>query len=442
MFYLTSKVTAVACGEMNNETVKTLWHRFSILKSELEIVPCDSFSFAIGKMPLPALEEGKEYALCIDERGAAVVGRDFNSLMRGYFALLMKMLSTKIDVYMEDCAEQSGYTVANRMMHICVFPENDFYFIQKLIRLCGLCQYTHIVIEFWGMLQFDCLKELAWPNALTKAQAKQLIEEARAFGMEPIPMFNMLGHATACRVSYGKHVVLDQNPTLQYLFTPDGWAWDIHSEEVLDLFRAVRKELYELFGEGEYIHIGCDEAYFYAHCEAERKQLPAFLKALTDEVAAEGRRPMVWMDMMLDHNKVYKNCTPEEAEVMRAALNEKTVMVDWEYRLTEVPLGSLASLQGNRCDAMGAPWYNPENYAAHVRTVEQCNLFGVMMTAWHTLNEEMRSILGCAKEMGTKTFPWSEFSGLREETATLMRCISFEGNSYEDCGWIKKQIEI
>ena len=91
---------------------------------------------------------------------------------------------------------------------------------------------------------------------------------------------------------------------------------------------------------------------------------------------------------------------------------------------------------------MGAPWYNPENYAAHVRTVEQCNLFGVMMTAWHTLNEEMRSILGCAKEMGTRSFVWSKFSGLREETATLMRRISFEGNTYEDCGWIKKQIEI
>ena len=442
MFKIPSKVTAVARGQMAKDTVQTLWNRFCIMKSELELVPCEGFSFQIGEMPLPALEEGKEYALAIDARGAAVVGKDFNSLMRGYFVLLMKIESTKDAVFMQDCAEQSGYTVRNRMMHICVFPENDFYFIQKLVRLCGLCQYTHLIIEFWGMLEFDCLKELAWPNAFTKEQAKQLIAECRAFGMEPIPMFNMLGHATACRVSYGKHVVLDQNPTLQYLFTPDGWAWDIHSEDVRKLFKDVRTELYELFGEGEFIHIGCDEAYYYAHCIEERKQLPAFLKSLTDEVAAEGRRPMVWMDMMLDHNKVYKNCTPEEAEVMRAALNEKTVMVDWEYRLTEIPIGSLAFLQGNRCDAMGAPWYNPENYAAHVRTVEQCNLFGVMMTAWHTLNEEMRSILGCAKEMGTKSFVWSEFSGLREETATLMRRISFEGNTYEDCGWIKYQIEI
>jgi hypothetical protein len=132
------------------------------------------------------------------------------------------------------------------MIHICVFPENDLYFIKKLIRLSALCQYTHIVIEFWGMLQYDCLKELAWPHAFTKAQAQELIDECRELGIEPIPMFNMFGHATGSRECYGKHVVLDQNPTLQYLFTPDGWGWDITSEEVFALLKQVRQELYDL----------------------------------------------------------------------------------------------------------------------------------------------------------------------------------------------------
>lgn len=54
----------------------------------------------------------------------------------------------------------------------------------------------------------------------------------------------------------------------------------------------------------------------------------------------------------------------------------------------------------------------------------------------------MHGILGCAKKCGTVTFPWSRYSGLRDETATLLRIVSFEGNGYTDSGWSKYQIEI
>jgi len=65
-----------------------------------------------------------------------------------------------------------------------------------------------------------------------------------------------------------------------------------------------------------------------------------------------------------------------------------------------------------------------------------------MMTTWQALKEQMACILTCAKECGASTFPWSSFSGPREETATILRKISFEGNSYEECGWSKTQIEV
>jgi hypothetical protein len=39
------------------------------------------------------------------------------------------------------------------------------------------------------------------------------------------------------------------------------------------------------------------------------------------------------------------------------------------------------------------------------------------------------------------TFPWGRYSGDSEHTATLLRRVSFEGNTYADCGWSKEQIE-
>jgi len=64
------------------------------------------------------------------------------------------------------------------------------------------------------------------------------------------------------------------------------------------------------------------------------------------------------------------------------------------------------------------------------------------MTTWHTLKEYMPSILGCAKKCGAQSFVWSKFSRLREESATMLRRISYEGNDYASSGWSKEQIEV
>ena len=212
-FYtLGHKTHAVANARMNNDTVKKMWNSFCLTEGDLEITPCEEFIFQIGITKLPTLSEDKEYAIKVDEKGIAVVGKNYGGLVRGFMSLLMKIEQENTILKIRSFTEESDYKIKNRMIHICVFPENDLYFIKKLIRLSALCQYTHIVIEFWGTLKYDCLKELAWPHAFTKAQAKELIKECRELGIEPIPMSNQLGHATASRGCYGKHVVLDQNP--------------------------------------------------------------------------------------------------------------------------------------------------------------------------------------------------------------------------------------
>ncbi len=442
---LDSMSTVVADERMNNHTVKQLWNSFCLSGGTLNIQGGQNCTFCLGQADLPILAKDKEYALSVTESGAAIVGKDYGGLMRGFVSLLMKIEWDHEILKIKTCTEQSNYNIQNRMIHICVFPENDLYFIKKLIRLAGLCQYTHIVIEFWGMLTYDCLKELAWPHAFTKKEAKELIKECRDLGIEPIPMFNQLGHASASRVMYGKHVVLDQNPRLEHLFTPDGWVWDIRSQQVGELLKNVRAELYDLFGAGEYMHIGCDEAYYITRNETLRKELAGYLSKLTKEVEAEGRRPMLWMDMLLEEN-AFANCytvgNKDEVMHLREAVASSAVFVDWQYDCNTAPIPTLSSLKDCGHDVVGAPWYDKNNYAAHVDTVVQNEMHGIMLTTWHTLKMHMHSILGCAKKCGAVSFPWSEFSGLREESATLLRRVSFEGNTYTDCGWSKEQIEV
>ena len=443
--FLKNKTTVIADERMNNETVKKLWNSFTLTTGEICFEKGEDFTFRLGNTRSPILSEGKDYVLNVDEDGIAIVGKDYGGLIRGFVTLLMKIEHDKTTSKIKSITEESDYKINNRMLHICVFPENDLYFIKKLIRLCALCQYTHIVIEFWGMLQYDCLKELAWPHAFTKAQAKELIKECRELGIEPIPMFNCLGHAAASRFCYGKHVVLDQNPQLQYLFTPDGWAWNIELNEVKELLSSIRKELYDLFGKGEYMHIGCDEADYITRNQELRKKLVHYLGRLSHEVESEGRRPMLWMDMLLEKgafNDCFASGEKDEVEAIRNATAKSSVFVDWQYDCIKSPVSSLLSLKNCDRDVIGAPWFNAQNYNAHIKTIEDNAMFGIMLTTWHTLKSNMQSILGCAKKCGAKSFVWSEYSGIQEETATLLRRVSFEGNAYSDCGWSKEQIEV
>ena len=445
ILHLNPVSTIVADPRMCNESVKKLWRSFLLGKGDLILQPGKENTFRLGNTPLPVLTDGKEYALAVDEKGVAIVGRDYGGLMRGFMSLLMKIEYKKNNYSIQAVAEESNYRIANRFIHICVFPENDLYFITKLVRLAALCQYTHIVIEFWGMLQYDCLKELAWPQAFTKTQVRELIREARELGIEPVPMFNQLGHATASRNCYGKHVVLDQNPALQHLFTPDGWACNIADPEVLELLKQVRAELYELFGNCEFMHIGCDEAYYITKDPILRAQLPQYLAKLTAQVEEEGRRPMLWMDMLLEADRFqacYSSGKADEVAAIRNATAPSSVFVDWQYGCTEVPIPSLQSLAGCGHDCIGAPWEHPGNYSAHIETIAQNNMYGIMLTTWHTLKNRMPSIPDCAKQMGASSFVWSSNSGAPEITATVLRRISFEGNTYEDSGWSKQQIEI
>ncbi len=439
-------ITVKADKRLNNPTIKKLWKSFCLGLGEIKFVEGEENTFCFGGIELPKLKKGHEYALTVKDGAVAIKGENYGGLVRGFIAFLLKFNYGKNnEISVENVKEDSAYTLKNRMIHYCVFPEQDITHIKKLIRIAAICQYTHVVIEFWGTLKFNSLKTLSWPNAFTKSKAKEIIKEARELGLQPVPMFNHLGHASSARELLGKHVVLDQDPTMQYLFTQDGWAWDIENEKVIELLSKVRNELYEVFGEGEYIHLGCDEAYYYANCDEKRKAMPDYMKALTDQIVKEGRRPIIWVDMFLPKGKYenyYAFCKKDEVEMMMASLNKKTVLVDWQYEIKAAPIKTLDDLAKTKFDVMGAPWLDRNNQFATVETLLKNNQFGIMQTTWHTLNTDLPSILEIAKQLGVASFAWGDFCGVKTKMATIMRRVNFEGKKYEDYGFSKEQIKI
>ena len=453
-FFFSRSVCARADARMHHDTARNLFSGFCFKCCTLALQQGADNTFVMGNPGhMPTVPAGAEYALYADENGAAVVGVDYASLMRGYIALLLKIepVAGESGVFaIAPTLEHSSFSVKNRMVHLCVFPETTYLSLKKMVRLCGVQQYTHVVLEFWGMLKYDCEPTLAWPMAFTKEQARAVIKEAKELGMEPIPMFNHLGHASACRLNAGKHVTLDQNPALYDLFTPDGWSWNTQNPAVWQLLKQVRFELYELFDGCTYFHAGLDESYMHAKSPAYYGLLPDFLDDLTHEIVKEGKRPMIWMDMFLPEEAYVdqrlhacsKGKTPAESDAVLSRLDPHTVLIDWHYSVDAAPVHTATYLLGRGFDIMGAPWFDEKNIAAYVKTAEMAPLFGVMETTWHTAAHDIYNMLHCARLCGAAKSPWSDYSGRKEETATLLRKVTFEAHDYSESGWMREQINL
>ena len=448
-FYIGKKITARADARLKNDIVLKLFSRFTYETAALQVEEGEANTFIIGEIKAPKIQNGCDYSLEINEKGIAISGRDYSSLMRGYFSMLMKIEREmgKKELFLSSASESKAYGLKNRMIHLCVFPETTLLDIKKYIRLFALLQYTHVVIEFWGSLKYDTLPALAWDNAFTKDEIKEVIKEAKYLGIEPIPMFNSLGHASQSRSMCGKHTVLDNDLSLYHLFTPDGWAWDLENEEVWALLKSIRKELYELFESCEYFHLGFDESHIHNKSSELSKRLPHYMSRLTREVQNDGKRPMVWMDMLLPPDAFVGTQGNEHSVKSRErcveiiqALAENTVFIDWEYSVKQAPISSVVYFKNLGIDIMGASWFDIENAHAHIDTVINNGLFGFMQTTWGAISDSLPNIIPISKKFGAVLPRWEKESIPQMILATLLRALNFEKLDYSSCGWVREQI--
>lgn len=451
-FIIGKEVCAKAHTCLDTRVIRESFEGFTYFSSALSVITTRDLIFEVGVAARPTLD-GCEYAINVEREGLSVVGESKEALIRGVMTLFDRIVPVEISgisrAEIPCFSLRERALIKNRMVHFCIFPETDFFELQRFVRLCGALKFTHIILEFWGALKYNCMAELAWPMAYSKNEVAPIIREARELGMEVIPMFNQWGHASAGRVALGKHVVLDQNPTLQSYFSEDGWCWDISKEKVRELLRKIRLELIELCGEGEYFHIGCDEAYKFEFTEENMDSICGFINGIAEELRAEGRRVIVWGDMFLCHrdghnpkNKYECNAPSQEAaKGMLERLDKDIIVADWQYECPEYPVETAKEFFSGGFDCMLCPWdRGDKNMRAVFKTVKELELFGTIHTTWHTLPHGMPYVLMAAKG-GYEDIENCSRALMRTPTAALLRKVLPSGGDYERSGWKRFQID-
>ncbi len=356
-----------------------------------------------------------------------------------------------------------------RGLHLCVFPETTELALEKAIRLAALLKFTHLTIEFWGMLKFDALRELSWPHAWDKQRASRLFDIARGFGLEIIPMFNGWGHAPASRVAMGRHVVLDQNPALAPLFEPDGWTWCVSNPESQKILRAVYDELIELAGPGRYFIIGCDEAYSHATCDSCRRHDPVELftghiNSLAKFVQSRGRRPIMWGDALLERARwpvpyEANACPVLSTHESLPHLSRDIVIADWHYGVTTGEIATLAHFREQGFDVLGCPWGMSRANSLLTANAAIKQSGGFLSTTWNSIEECIPQLIITAthawnagnlpatvtpERLSIPECGWPHNLGwplARTVSASLLRKLIPAGGDYHRAGWTRCELE-
>ncbi len=404
---------------------------------------------------------GFDYAINIDEEGVYIASETYAGVMRGFVTMLERISCVGFEQYEidEGCITDKP-VIDFRCIHFCALPEITYDFLKKCIRTAIISKYTHIIVEFWGMLKMDAFELLGWPFAFTKEEIKPLFEEIRAFGIEIIPFFQHWGHASLSRGgSSGKHVVLDQDIRYAYLYGKGtyGWAWDYKKQEVKDLLRKVRNELIELCGEGKYFHIGCDEAISLKTCE-EAMEVVNHINGVVAELKKQGRTALMWGDMLLNASflpgaqvhptwgRICYDCnsTAEVANVFLDNLDKDNIIIaDWEYDVTEQNWVSSKFFKDKGFRVICCPFSNSKNMKYSIDTVKENGLMGVMKTTWHTLaDNEVTKVVhyGFSAYNGSHDTSYHVHSKMTDRTAEILRKVYDGKKEYHDFGWKREQI--
>ncbi len=445
-FYLEKTLNVVAHSSVCKTEILEFFYRCAFTLCKVQAKESGELIFKIGDDD--GIDVGEhEYTISVTKSGVCVRANTKADLVRGVVTLA-QLVQTDDDRVKIDCCEiRDSSKIKVRMAHFCIFASTKLYELERFIRFCGALKYTHVVLEFWGMLKYDCMKELGWKHAFSKEQIRPIIEIANTFGIEVIPMFNHWGHASASRSMHGKHVVLNQNPSLQRYFSETGWCWDYANPKVRELLKKVRAELIELCGQGEYFHIGCDEAYGFDFSEKSMSGFCEYLNEIAEDLAKRGRRAIAWGDMFIakrdwfePKNKYCCNCKSiEEEKYFLSNLDKRIIIADWQYDSPVYPVQTCAIFKDAGFDVIICPW--DRGISESETSVKTANdgLLGVMHTTWHTLSYGYRFITLIA-QLCWQNEVTNDNAELCTKTASALRKAYFTDGDYEKSGWSEREI--
>lgn len=223
-----------------------------------------------------------------------------------------------------------------RGLHIIDWPDMEFraihvdlwyhldrpWYYEHLFRQLARYKINTAVFEFEDKFQYERHPVLSAPGALSHEQVRKLVQTAKKYYIEIVPLVQTLGH-----VSF-----IAKHPEFLHLreVAKSNWQLCPLKEGTFPLIRDMLEELLDVVEPAKYVHIGGDEARELGmgpECRAkwgDRAPVESYRLWLTfvcDLLKKRGKTAIVWDDMFLRHFNA--------ADMAR--LPENLIYMRWDY---------------------------------------------------------------------------------------------------------------
>jgi hypothetical protein len=211
-----------------------------------------------------------------------------------------------------------------RAIHVDLWYHLDRpWYYEFLFRQLAHYKINTAVFEFEDKFQFTRHPVLSAPNAMTQEQVRQLVQLAKRYYIEIVPLIQTLGHSSFI-AKHAEFSDLREIPMSNYELCP-------LKKGTFPLIQDIFDEIMEAVQPTKYVHIGGDEAYEMGkgqECrvkwgdKAAAESYKLWLNFVCDYLKKQGKTAIVWDDMFLRHFS--------EADMTQ--LPDNLIYMRWSYR--------------------------------------------------------------------------------------------------------------
>ena len=193
-------------------------------------------------------------------------------------------------------------------------------YLEKWLHELARLGYDAVVWEVENNVKWRTCPECVSPDAFSKEEFKEILAVCRKLGLEPIPLFQTIGHSEYV-LKHGRYKHLAELPDRIDQYCPQ-------NADLVPFLSKWIDEYLEVFAPVKYFHLGADEAWSLGSCPqckayAKEHSLSGLyvdhVNALAAPLSKRGIAPVIWADMVLHHHEALPR------------LSRDIILFDWMY---------------------------------------------------------------------------------------------------------------
>ncbi len=271
-------------------------------------------------LPVPGEKSGPDsresYTIKVTTKSIRITARSSAGLFYGVQTLRQMIEGAGSDAYIPEVEIEDWPTLVYRgfMMDMSHFQLPKIQEIKNQIDFLSLWKANQYLFYSEGSIELEGYPLLMAEARYTKAQVKEIIEYARIRHIDVIPNMELYGHL---------HDLFRLEHYSDMSVVPHGGEFIPDDPRVKPLLEDWIKQISMLFP-SPFFHIGFDETWSLEFEAKKRNKTPEelylhMLNQTTDIVEKEGKRAMVWADMLQKYPSIIPKASP------------KMIAVPWHY---------------------------------------------------------------------------------------------------------------